>query len=125
MAYYLLCIEPATYDFLTYWWLPSRQVIKGLLLLWLVIPRLSRPTQRPLPSPSMAVSEGLWAAEAARDRWVTMIVDEGKEHYARITAQQGGGGNSGDPPKPGIKGWDSLGSAFIMSCFYLFLESYH
>jgi len=130
MAFYLLCVEPASFDFLTYWWMPFRQVAKGSLLLWLVIPRSSRPLNRPLPSPSMAVSEGLRAAAELRDQWATEIVEKGKAQYARISAGRGFGvgggfGSSGDSDKPGIRGWESLGYALLMSCFYLFLESYH
>ena len=124
MSFYLLCVEPATYDFLTYWWMPFRQVVKGTILLWLVIPRDSRPPQRPLPSPSQAVAEGVRAAEELREKWVTKIIEDGKEHYAKMMAAQGHS-PSGDPHKPGIKGWDSLGYAFATSCFYLLIESYH
>ena len=127
MSFYLLCIEPATYDFLTYWWLPFRQTFKGLTLLWLMIPRDSRPPRRPLPSPSQAVAEGWKVAEETREKWVTKIVEDGKRHYANIVAATtgDGGGGSSQETKPGIKGWESLGYAFMTSCFFLIIETYH
>ena len=125
IAYYLVCVEPAVFDFLTYWWMPFRQVFKGGLLLWLAVPRSSRlPNHRDLPTPSVAVSEGIKAAEEMREYWVNKLIEDGKKHYAAVMAKYGYG-NGADQPKPGIKGWDSLGYAFLTSCFYLFLESYH
>ena len=122
MAFYLLCLEPAMFDFLTYWWMPFRHVFKGLLLMWLIIPRAHRPPQRTLPSPSLMADEGLRNAEEFRQYWVHKIIADGKEHYAAMMAKYGHGG---DPHKPGIKGWASLGYAFLTSCFFLLIESYH
>ena len=106
--------------------MPFRQVFKGGLLLWLAVPRRSRlPNHRDLPTPSVAVSEGIKAAEEMREYWVNKLIEDGKKHYAAVMAKYGYGNDGGDQPKPGIKGWDSLGYAFLTSCFYLFLESYH
>ena len=90
-----------------------------------MIPRDSRPPNRTLPSPSLAVAEGLKAAEETREKWVTKIVEDGKRHYANIVAATAGSGGSSEPARPGIKGWESLGYAFITSCFFLLIESYH